>query len=68
MITFRFQARHVGGHVHVTVWSGEAGQRGNNGSLTFRPEEWALLRWSLIAADSVEVDDPDLPASARSFT
>jgi hypothetical protein len=62
VITFRFQAREVGGHVHVTVWSGEAGQRGNNGTLTFRPDEWALLRWSLAGSDSVEIDDPTFVA------
>lgn len=68
MITFLFEARQAGDHVHVRVRAGEAGQRGLCGTLTFRPDEWALLRWSLLASDSVEVDDPDLAVSGMGFS
>lgn len=43
-MSFKFEARQAGEHVHVTVRAGVEGQRALCGTLTLRPEEWRELR------------------------
>lgn len=50
-ISFRFAAERLGEHVRVNVWAGNAAAaRGHAGALTFRVEEWAVLREALEVA------------------
>lgn len=53
-ISFLFEPEHRGGHVYVTVRSGMRGMRAVCGTLTFRPEDWVILRGLLEGA--VEYD------------
>lgn len=43
-ISFRFAPEELGAHVHVTVWAGLDGMRGNCGTVVLRREDWAALR------------------------
>lgn len=43
-ISFRFHVTQADSHVHVDVWAGLDGLRGNCGTLTLRREDWVVLR------------------------
>lgn len=60
-VSFLFEARQVGGHVHVKVRAAHRHpsvqvnhSRGLCGELTFAPEEWALLSQVLADAEPPE--------------
>jgi hypothetical protein len=57
-ISFRFHVTQADSHVHVDVWAGLDGMRGNCGTLTMRREDWVVLREVLGASQP----DPHLLA------
>lgn len=59
-ISFLFQPKIRGEHVHVTVRAGQKGMRALVGTLTFRGIEWAALR-ELLGASVLIDDDPERP-------
>lgn len=54
-ISIAFEPRTEGAHVKVVVRAGLRGMRGLAGELTFRPEEWVVLRECL--GESRPVDE-----------
>ena len=64
-VSFKFRARHLGGHWHVAVWSSEFGPEtthGRNGVLVFREAEWAAFRLQFEVRGGVaevEIDEED---------
>jgi hypothetical protein len=56
-MSFKFQARQAGEHVHVAVWSGVEGQRAHCGVLTMRPEEWRHLTEVIKDGNYVHIDE-----------
>jgi hypothetical protein len=56
-MSFKFQARQAGEHVHVAVWSGDEGQRAHCGVLTMRPEEWRHLTEVIKYGNHVHIDE-----------
>ena len=53
-VSIKVYYRHLGGHVHVDVFTSEFGPEtthGKNGSLIFRVSEWPTFRDVLIAGN-----------------
>ncbi len=61
MTHFRLRWEKVGGHVHVSVWSGTSREttHARNGTLIFRENEWNNLRELIDNAD-ITLEQPDV--------